>query len=279
MLASATESGIVDSAPAVSERLGALRAARGQSLDALAREIGVRRENLIAIEEGRFSDLPTGIYGRAAVKAFASAVGLDPVELLAACEPFLRQAEEPIEGLARIRGLARPKRPVRAQSPVETVDPRESPVWRPLAAAAVDALVIAGFLLVVVFSAALSLVVPISALDRSPAWFALVGMVLGFGYFAWFGGLAGATVGERVVGLTASELPTVTLRDVGIRTLRSATEDMRSIRRLGTVFSALATYRSVASVHRNSHHPSVARLAVEAALGEVECVVRPSTQR
>lgn len=248
-MAPATESRIVDPAVAVAERLAAVRAAKGLSLDSLAREIGVRRENLIAIEEGRFSDLPTGIYGRAAIKAFASACGFDPVELLASCEPFLRQAEEPIEGLARIRGLARPKRPVRADSPTQTVDSLEAPTWHPLAAAAVDALVIAGLLLIVVFSAALSLVVPISALDRSSAWFALVGIVLGLGYFVWFGGLAGATVGERAVGISvaSSEAPTITLRDVAIRTLWSATEDVRSIRRFGTAFGAvLDTYRSTA---------------------------------
>jgi transcriptional regulator with XRE-family HTH domain len=248
MFTSATESGIVDSAPAVSERLAALRAARGQSLDSLAREIGVRRENLEAIEEGRFSDLPTGIYGRAALKSFAAACGLDPLELLASCEPFLRPAEEPIEGLARLRGLARPKRPARAESPTRTVDPIECPAWRPLAAAAVDALVIAGFLLVVVFGAALSLVVPISALDRSAGWFALVGIVLGLGYFAWFAGLVGTTLGDRAVGTSpgSSEVPTVTLRDVRIRTLRSATEDVRSIQRLGIAFGALTTFRSAA---------------------------------
>ena len=224
-----------------------MRISRGQSLDALAPQLGVRRENLVAIEEGRFSDLPAGIYGRAAVKAFASACGFDPAEVLAACEPFLRQAEEPIEGLARIRGVARPKRPARPEPPMPTVDLLESLAWRPFAAAAVDAVVIAGFLLGVVASAALSLLVPISALGRSSAWFALVGIVLGLGYFVWFGGLVGTTVGERTVGISGSSAKSaVTLRIVATRTLRSATEDVRSIQRLGAAFSVLSTSRASA---------------------------------
>jgi uncharacterized RDD family membrane protein YckC len=239
----------------VSERLAAARAASGEPLAALARRIGVRQENLAAIEQGRFADLPSGIYGRAAVRSFAAAYGLDPAEALAACEALLRNVEEPIEGLARIRGLrqARPAPVAKAEAPAAPQPHRalpspgddwlEFPDWRPLAAAAIDAGLIAGLLLLVTVSAALSLVVPIAALQGSAVPLALVGLVLGLGYFVWFGGLGGATLGARAMHLRAasSEAAMLTLRDIANRTARSATADVRCIVRLGTLLGTVLT--------------------------------------
>lgn len=250
---------------AVSEKLRRAREANREALEVLARRIGVRQEHLHSIEDGRFEDLPSGIYGRAAIRSFASAYGMDPSEALSACEPLLRQVEEPIEGLARLRGIrpAKPEPPAKPQpsgeppSPFKPPLPRafladsrdwlDFPSWRPLAASAIDAVVIVGLLLLVVASAALSLVVPVSALQGSAGSLVLVGLVLGLGYFAWFGGLGGATLGERSMGISAAdgEAPMLTLRDVAIRTLRSATEDVRCIQRLGCLLGTLLnTYRS-----------------------------------
>src|SRR5438105_1526934 len=89
----------------VLERLRQAREATGCDLSALESRIRVRAAHLRAIEEGRFGDLPAGIYARSAVRALASACGLDPAEVLAACQDQLPSVEEPIRGLARVHGL------------------------------------------------------------------------------------------------------------------------------------------------------------------------------
>jgi transcriptional regulator with XRE-family HTH domain len=229
------------------ERLRQARRARGEDLASLARRTGVRQENLRAIEEGRFSDLPRGIYGRAAVKSFALAYGFDQAEMLAACEPLLPALEEPIAGLARLRG-ARPfrKEPAAALNPGNaellqtpaTEPPMPSPRWQPVAAAAIDACIVGLMLLVVVICAMTALSVPLSALRHSAIAFGVMGLLLGSGYFIWFGGLAGATVGERIVlpedetRRSAGDVP-VTLAAIVARTVRSATGDVRFISEAG----------------------------------------------
>src|SRR3569832_1971528 len=101
----------------VSQQLKSARLTREQDLAAFARQVGVPVHHLCAIEEGRFADLPSGIYGRSAVKSYASACGLDAAEMLAAVEPWLRAVDDPIFGLARLKGL-RVTKPVAADIPV-----------------------------------------------------------------------------------------------------------------------------------------------------------------
>lgn len=244
----------------ISERLSRARAAQGDDLLVLAKRIGVRKEHLHAIEDGRFGDLPPGIYGRAAIKSFAAACGFDPVEVLAACEPLLPQVEEPIAGMARVRGVraAKPDPPLQrpaaaraaAERPVFANMPTDRPSWRLLAAAAVDACVVVTLLLVVVVCAMTALVVPVSALDHSAPAFGLMGILLGVAYFVWFGGLGGATVGQRLLRLPpcAPALSSLTIQSIGVRALRAATADAAFIRRTGAWMGALI----------GSHGPSIA---------------------
>lgn len=229
----------------VSERLKAARRARGEDLAALAKRTGVREENLRAIEQGRLADLPRGIYGRAAIRSFAGAFGLDPVEALAECEPQLTPVEEPISALGRLRGVRQPVAP----RPVATAGHRGSlpiaaeaalrdivlPDWRLLAAAALDAWVVVALLLVVVVCAVTAMTVPIGALARSGPTFGLMGVLLAFAYFVWFGGLGGRTLGERLLRVEPGtrEHAALTLRAIGSRALLAATEDARFIQELG----------------------------------------------
>ena len=90
-------------------RLRQARDRRGLTLTAIAREQGVREHNLQLIERNAFEDLPTGLYGRAAVRAYASAVGLNADEAVADVADRLRTPEDPIDGLARVRGIDRPR--------------------------------------------------------------------------------------------------------------------------------------------------------------------------
>jgi hypothetical protein len=224
----------------ITNRLRQARHATGEDLADLARRIGVRQEHLRAIEDGRLGDLPAGIYGRAAVRSFANALGFDGAGVLTECEPFLAPLDEPIAAMGRLRGIrVKPHEShdavVRAhQVDDPSIDPA-IPGWRPFAAAAVDACVIVGLLLVLIVAALTLLTAPIAALKDSGAAFALMGVLLAAGYFFCFGGVRGATVGERAFGV---ELPghlraTVTLALVAERALLAATEDARCIYRCG----------------------------------------------
>jgi hypothetical protein len=84
--------------------------------------------------------LPTGLYGRNAVRSYATAVGVAADEALAEVAERLRAPEDPLDGLARVRGLVRP--PARA-SALESPKPVAT-AWRPHAAAAIDAVMLLG---------------------------------------------------------------------------------------------------------------------------------------
>ena len=92
---------------ALRERLRRARAACGEELSALSRRTGIRLHHLHAIEDGRFGDLPPGIYARSAVRGFAEACRLDPDALLAECETLLPRVDDPIGALARKCGVAK----------------------------------------------------------------------------------------------------------------------------------------------------------------------------
>jgi transcriptional regulator with XRE-family HTH domain len=225
----------------IGERLRRARHARGEELPSLARRIGVRQEHLQAIEAGRFSELPAGIYGRAAIRSFAAAFGFDAGEILAACEPLLPALEEPISALARLRGLPKPRsqpasdtRTVPQSVPLTTM-PGECPSWRGLAAASVDACLVGLLLLIVVIGALTALTVSPSALGSSAVALGVMGVLLGSGYFVWFGGIAGTTVGQRLFQMEAGgrDRPPLTLQTIAARARRSATEDVRFMMALG----------------------------------------------
>lgn len=223
----------------ICDRLRQARAATGEDLPALGKRIGVRQEHLRAIEAGRFADLPSGIYGRAAVKSFAAALGFDAAAVLAECEALLPAVEEPIAALARLRGcpVRRPDPPPQPVAAEERKPPEpESPLsdWRHLAAAALDACVVVGLLLIVVVSALTAMTVPLDALQRSAAPFTVMGLLLAAAYFVCFGGVRGATVGARNLGLEPrAPGSALTLRAVAERAIQSATEDVRCIQRFG----------------------------------------------
>jgi hypothetical protein len=214
------------------------RIAHEPDLEAFARRIGIRIAHVSAIEEARFSELPAGIYGRSAVKAYAAASGLDPAETLVDASAFLVSVNDPIVGLARLKGL----RPVRSAPPPSESDPAPGaiepdaarPPWRPLTAALIDALIVTALLLFVVLAAVAVLAVPVSALDRSSPVFGVMGLLLAAGYFLCFGGIGGATVGERVMQVAAPpQRETLTLDAVAARALQAASEDVRCLCELG----------------------------------------------
>jgi uncharacterized RDD family membrane protein YckC len=233
----------------VQEQLRRARIGRGESLTSIAARSGSRVELLQAIEDGRFQDLPTGLYARAAVRRYAGAVGLDPDEILALCAPLLPAVEDPITALGRLRGVPAPRRrqpenaatkavsSIRDAASQEVRDeaPLEWPSWRMLAASVIDASAVLGMLLAVV-TCTVAMGVPMSALGGAAApAFALMAFVLGGCYFVVLGGIVGATPGEQTVGLrseTMDQQP-LDLRAVAARTLQCVFRDASFIGLVG----------------------------------------------
>ena len=215
------------------ERLRLAREACGEELSALSRRTGVRVHHLHAIENGRLGDLPPGIYARASVRAFAHAYGLDAADILAACEAQLPTGADPIDALARKCGLTPASSSAAATVPDAPIAPHAD--WRTLAGAAVDAAAIGSLVITTVAIVALVGRVPIGALSESATPFALMGIVLGGGYFAWFGGIHGTTLGGFVMHAPPELRPQepLTLREISSRMLLAATADVRPIVRLG----------------------------------------------
>jgi Helix-turn-helix domain len=217
---------------ALRERLRRARAACGEELSTLSRRTGIRLQHLRAIEDGRFGDLPPGIYGRSAVRAFAEACGLDSAEVLADCEPLLPRVADPIDALARKCGVPASKVIARSVAALADGDARVS--WRTLAAPAIDAAFIGAILTAVIGSAAFFAGVPIHAVARAALPLAIVGIVQGIGYFAWFGGLCGTTLGGLLMHAShARDREPLTLETIASRAWSAATDDARAILRLG----------------------------------------------
>jgi Helix-turn-helix domain len=215
------------------EQLMRARTARAETVEALSARTGLRIDHVRAIEAGRFGDLPPGIYGRAAVRSFAAAYGLDADAVLAGCEPLLQKLADPIGAMARLRGVGSSHEPA-ADAPVPAASPGE-PRWRPFAAASVDGSIAGALLSMTAGGAALLARVSIAALSRSAVSLFLVGLVLGIAYFVWLGGLGGTTFGEYAVGPEPRRRDPrpLTLRAIALRTLAAATADARAIHQAG----------------------------------------------
>jgi uncharacterized RDD family membrane protein YckC len=216
------------------ELLRCARARRGEDLAALSARTGLRIHHIRAIEEGRFGDLPAGIYARSAIRSFAAAYGLDPDDVLAGCSGLLPTVEDPIDALGRSRGIARAPEP--AAPPASHVIVVEGRRLRTFAAATVDAAVVATLLLATGLAAALLARVSVGALNSSAISFFVVGLIFGTGYYAWMGGLSGTTFGEYAVGQTVlhRDPRPLTLHAIALRTLGAASADARAIYRMGT---------------------------------------------
>jgi transcriptional regulator with XRE-family HTH domain len=183
-------------------RLKLARERRGLSLSTIARESGVREINLELIERNQFEDLPTGLYGRSAVRAYAAAVGIQADEAIGEVLHRLREPEDPIDGLARVRGIERqrPRRVLNVAPSVAAPVQLQLPIaWRAPVAALIDsALLIAIDAALLMVTAAVARVRPGQILaDALPAMlvvFVLIALV----YFVLLGGIRRATIGAQL---------------------------------------------------------------------------------
>jgi hypothetical protein len=181
------------------ERLRLTRQKRGISLAAIARQWGVREQNLVLIEQNAFEELPTGLYGRTAVRSYASAVGLSPDDALAEVSSRLRAPEDPLDGLARVRGLQR-QQAGRASEMTSTIARWTMALsWRPQAAAILDgAVLIALDAILLMLTAKVAGAHPSDVLRVAAPWMLVIFALIAAFYFVLLGGIGRATLGSRV---------------------------------------------------------------------------------
>jgi transcriptional regulator with XRE-family HTH domain len=180
-------------------RLKLARERRGLSLATIARQWGVREYNLELIESNRFEDLPTGLYGRSAVRAYAIAVGVPADEALAEVSDRLRTPEDPLDGLARVRGLTRqPERTIKDILHVQGREMTLSMTARVHVANVLDALALLGvdFLLLELTAFVAGVRATEVLRVAAPSMVALFVLIAAL-YFVLLGGLARATIGSR----------------------------------------------------------------------------------
>ena len=180
-------------------RLRLARERRGLSLATIARQWGVREYNLELIESNRFEDLPTGLYGRTAVRSYATAVDVPADEALAEVCDRLRTPEDPLDGLARVRGLTRqPERTIKDILHVQGREMTLSTTARAHVANVLDALVLLGLDFLLLELTALVAGVRATEVLRvaAPSMIALFVLIAAL-YFVLLGGLARATIGSR----------------------------------------------------------------------------------
>ena len=84
------------------------RIQRGLSLSHVAARTLLSPRIVDQLDEGRFSELPGGVYARSHVRAYAAAVGLDPEETVAELQPFLPAAEDPLPTLLTLARVGDP---------------------------------------------------------------------------------------------------------------------------------------------------------------------------
>lgn len=206
------------------ERLRRERQRRGIAIATLARDCGVRERNLLLIEQDKFEELPTGLYGRHAVRVYAKTLGIPEDEALAEVSERLRTPEDAMVGFARVRGIPTSARPRQVQLHVLPVAQDGAP-WRPFAAAAIDGgLLLAIDMILVGLTALVARVPATDVLRVGMAPMVVVAAVIAGLYFVLLGGIGRATIGSRIARLPegAGMLDGVDVRTVVQRGLHCA---------------------------------------------------------
>ncbi|MBA2258525.1 MAG: helix-turn-helix domain-containing protein [Acidobacteria bacterium] len=180
------------------------------------------------IDEGRFDELPPGLYARSYVKSFAAEVGLDPGDALKAVEHLLPGAPDPLPVMRELKGptvtdrflamAARfrtregawrlPERDVREEHDDPGLEHGVSAFQQQLVrlgCATVDAMVLLAMNGAVVLVVAIGTGLSPSSLLRQPFALATLCAVPTVLYFVLFGGIAGRTPGGWVCRMPESQ--------------------------------------------------------------------------
>jgi Helix-turn-helix domain/RDD family len=196
---------------------------RGISLSELAARTLLSPRIVHRIDEGRFEELPGGLYARSYIRAFGSAVGLEPEEVVRELAERLPPAEDPLPAM---REFVRASDPacvailrdltVSATTWIAASTAAWSGMTRRTMAAVIDALIllmlVAGLIQV---TASTCGVHPQALLEVGGGPVAVLWGILVVLYFVMFGGVGGKTPGAFMSQLPAAEdrtplqLPTV----------------------------------------------------------------------
>jgi hypothetical protein len=193
------------------------RIRRNLPLEELSARTFLNPAILRRIDEGRFDELPAGLYARSYVKSFAAEVGLDPQEALQKVEHLLRDAPDPLPWLRELKGPSTSDRfttmlermwaqgtetaasavAAVAAPPVAAERAEVEPaMWTRWGAAALDASVLfaihAGLLLLVAWASG---VPAVSLLKHAAVAIGTLCAVPTILYFVLFNGIAGKTLG------------------------------------------------------------------------------------
>lgn len=168
-------------------------------------QIGVRTAMspsvLRNLDEGRFERLPSGVYARSYVRAFASAVGLDPDDALAELEALLPGAPDPLPGARADTGRGWPAermmRWLAAAGPAADL----TRYGAPLIDAIVLLIVEACLVLLIAWSSGIRIEALLSGAGWALGAFCAIPIAL---HFVLFGGIAGATPGGLVCELLSA---------------------------------------------------------------------------
>jgi transcriptional regulator with XRE-family HTH domain len=90
------------------------RLARGLTIDDVAAQTRLSPRLVTLVDEGRFDELPAGLYARSAIRAFATATGIDPDAALARLEPFLPRPPDPLMAMRQSLGCPAETAPLAA---------------------------------------------------------------------------------------------------------------------------------------------------------------------
>lgn len=162
------------------------RLVRGLSLADIIAETRLAPHIAEKIDDGRFGELPPGLYARAYVRAFARAAGVDADPILAELSPHLPGAPDPLpllRELAREPGIALPPRA--ARSLAAAID-----------GATIGAMTGLGLMLVETFS---GIRLPSAGASGTMGMVVLIALVA-VPYFLILAGIAGRTPGQQLAG-------------------------------------------------------------------------------
>lgn len=182
------------------------------------------------IDDGRFEELPGGLYARSYVRAFAEAVGVPPEQALREVEPLLPDAPDPLPTLREKSGPSPGERIVRELQRLATglrAQVRASfpgdlglhrPVFRRAIASILDALVLFGIGVTTATATAwlcgVGFIVLLEAAGAPLAAMLVPPVAL---YFVLFQGIGGRTPGATACGLP----PRVETRELRLEIIAS----------------------------------------------------------
>ncbi len=184
------------------------RVEKGLSLSQIAESTRLSPLIVSKIDQGRFEELPAGVYARSYVRAFAAAVGVDPGRALDEVAGLLPPAPDPFPVIREIKE-------------VKAGPSKDGALSRRLVSA-IDAAALLAINAAVVRLIALVAGVPVDVLlQHGSAAVAIVCAVPIALYFVLFGGIGGRTPGAMVCRLpgppprTPLVLRTILLRALG----------------------------------------------------------------